>query len=90
MDDQGDYTFTLQRSITGARSIQLISYNIMWSFPNVQTSTNTISFVENGGSTLTATIDVGNYNIGTLAQALVTAMNMLELKHIPYQLIILQ
>ena len=29
MDDQGDYTFTLQRGITGSRSIQLIFYNIM-------------------------------------------------------------
>ena len=61
-NSQGDYLFSLLRHIVHVKSIQLMQYNILWSFPNVRTSTNTLVFSEQGSSTkLMAQLPVGQY-----------------------------
>ena len=37
--------------LLSCKEIQLMQYNLNWSFPNVRTSTNTLVFSEQGSST---------------------------------------
>ena len=74
-NDVGDYTFHLLRPISKVKNIELISYNLNWSFPNVRTSTNALVFSESGSPTkFTVTIPVGNYADEDVAQYIASAM----------------
>jgi len=73
-NDTGDYSFTLQRPIDNVKSIQLLSYNIPWSWYNVAYYSNTIAFKEGSGSQITTTIPLGNYTEVDLQDALATAL----------------
>ena len=76
-NSQGDYTFSLLRPIDHVKNIQLMQYNLNWSFPNVRTSTNTLIFSEADTPSTKRTIYVGQYadeDIPVdLAQAMSTA-----------------
>ena len=76
-NSQGDYTFSLLRPIDHVKNIQLMQYNLNWSFPNVRTSTNTLIFSEaNTPSTMrTITIPVGQYADEDVAVDLAQAMS---------------
>ena len=74
----GDYSFSLLRPIDHVKNIQLMQYNLNWSFPNVRTSTNNLVFSEQGSSTkITVQLTPGSYydkNIAVdLAQAISNA-----------------
>ena len=73
-NDTGYYSFNLQRSIYNVKSIQLLSYNIPWTWYNVAYYSNIIVFKEGSGSPITTTIPLGNYSETDLQDALETAM----------------
>lgn len=72
----GDYSFSLLRPIHNVKNIQLMQYNLNWSFPNVRTSTNTLIFSESDSpSTMrTVTLPVGQYQDEDIAVDLGVAM----------------
>jgi len=71
---EGDYAFIFkQNAINDAKTIQLYSYTIPWSFFNVTKFTNTIIFSEGAGN-ITATISAGNYSVYDLQTALASAL----------------
>jgi hypothetical protein len=72
-DSNEDYLVPFDTSINHVKTIQLVSYSIPWSFPNVDMTTNQIVFTE-GGVTKTATIAPGNYSLFELGAAIAVAM----------------
>jgi hypothetical protein len=73
---QGDYCFTLLRTLDHVKAIQLMQHNLNWSFPNVRTSTNTLIFSEADTNTVmrTITLPVGQYSDEDIAVDLASAM----------------
>ena len=75
INSEGDYSFHLTRMpIENVRSIQLMSYNIGWSWFNVRNSTNTLVFKEGTASNITTTIPIGNYADTDIQDAIASAM----------------
>jgi hypothetical protein len=72
-DSNDDYVVQFDTTLSHVKTVQLVSWSIPWSFPNVDSSTNTIVFVE-GGITKTATIAPGNYSLFELGAAIGVAM----------------
>jgi hypothetical protein len=62
-NDNGDYSWNLFRPLTNVKNIQLVSYNVPWTFPNVTPATNILVFSESNNPTnlLTVTLPVGQY-----------------------------
>jgi hypothetical protein len=72
---EGDYAFVFkQNPINDAKTIQLYSYSIPWSFYNVTKFTNTFIFSEGVGANITSTIPVGQYSVYDLQTALASSM----------------
>ena len=73
----GDYTFSLLRPTDHVKNIQLMQYNLNWSFPNVRTSTNTLIFSEadTPSTKRTITLTVGQYADEDIAVDLAQAMS---------------
>jgi hypothetical protein len=75
-DDDYNYMFPLSEGLQRVKNIQLLSYNMTWSFPNIRTMTNTIVWSEQGSATkFTAQLDVGNYSDEDVVIDLVAKMN---------------
>jgi hypothetical protein len=77
LNTDGDYVFTLARAIKNVKTIQLMSYNLIWSFPNFRTSTNKLIFSEADTPSVkrTVTFDVGNYEEEDVTSELAEAMS---------------
>ena len=74
-DASGDWMFSFPYlGLTNVKSIQLIDYQIYWSWKNVLTTTNTFVFDE-GGSNISFTIPSGNYLIDDITTAIEAGMN---------------
>ena len=69
-----DYAFSLAKPIENARAIQLLSFNIDWSWPNIYASTNTLIFKEGVGANITITLPIGNYYDTDIISELSTLM----------------
>ena len=74
-DGNGDYTFTFKDTLTKCRTIQLVGYNFPYSWYNIQSTSNTLKFTENSGSTITTTIPIGAYSAYPFLSAIQTAIN---------------
>ena len=73
IDQNGDFAVPLTKTINRFKTIQLISYNIPFSWPNVTAFTNTITYIESG-VTHVATITPGNYSLYEFMSAVSVAM----------------
>ena len=73
-DSNYDFSFQLKHGLHNVKSLQLITYNIPYAFPNVDAYGNSLVFTEEG-NTKTITIAVGTYDISALIVALKAAMD---------------
>ena len=73
-DSNFDFSFKLKKGLRSVKSLQLISYNIPYAFPNISEFDNSLKFVEEG-NTKTVTITPGTYDVSSLVVAIKSAMD---------------
>ena len=73
-DSNFDFSFKLKKGISRVKSLQLISYNIPYAFPNISEFDNSLKFVEEG-NTRTVTITPGTYDVSAIVVAIKSAMD---------------
>ena len=73
-DSNFDFSSKLKKGISRVKSLQIISYNIRYAFPNISEFDNSLKIVEEG-NTKTVTITPGTYDVSALVVAIKAAMD---------------